>query len=173
MIGASPVAQKVKNLPAVQETGVRSLGWEDPLEEEEMATHSIILAWRIPWGGWQATVCGSQRAGHDWAIKHTCMDSNEGSRCLDIYSSASVVTSGRQTQLYLWEWQREPGPQHHFCFSSSFLAHASVIMASTPGKYLGLLGFYSLFFFKLQALSLTCNLILSLGMNQMCRRVSL
>ena len=49
MIGASPVAQKVKNLPAVQETGVRSLGWEDPLEEEEMATHSIMLAWRIPW----------------------------------------------------------------------------------------------------------------------------
>ena len=38
----------VKNLPAVQETWVRSLGWEDPLEKE-MATHSSILAWRIPW----------------------------------------------------------------------------------------------------------------------------
>ena len=37
-----------KELPAVQETRVRSLGWEDPLEEE-MATHSSILAWRIPW----------------------------------------------------------------------------------------------------------------------------
>ena len=44
---ASLVAQSVKNLPAVQETGVQSLGWEDALEKE-MATHSIILLWRIP-----------------------------------------------------------------------------------------------------------------------------
>ena len=43
----SLVAQAVKNLPAVQETQVRSLGWEDPLEKE-MATHSTSLAWRIP-----------------------------------------------------------------------------------------------------------------------------
>ena len=42
------MAQLVKNLPAVQETWVQSLGWEDPLEKE-MATHSSILAWRIPW----------------------------------------------------------------------------------------------------------------------------
>ena len=42
------MAQMVKNLPATQETWVRSLGWEDPLEEET-ATHSSILAWRIPW----------------------------------------------------------------------------------------------------------------------------
>ena len=41
------MAQAVKNLPAVQETQVRSLGWEDPLEKE-MATHSTSLAWRIP-----------------------------------------------------------------------------------------------------------------------------
>ena len=46
--GASLVAQLVKNLPAMQETWVQFLGWEDPLEEE-MATHSSILAWRIPW----------------------------------------------------------------------------------------------------------------------------
>ena len=45
---ASLVAQMVKNLPAVQETWVQSLGWEDPLEKE-MATRSSILAWRIPW----------------------------------------------------------------------------------------------------------------------------
>ena len=55
-----------KNLPAVQETWVRSLGGEDPLEKE-MAPHSSILAWRIPWteepGGLQST--GSQRVGHD------------------------------------------------------------------------------------------------------------
>ena len=59
----------VKNPPAMQETqetGVRSLGWEDPLEEE-MATHSRILAWRIPWTEeprrLQST--GLQRVGHD------------------------------------------------------------------------------------------------------------
>ena len=45
---ASLVAQLVKNLPAVQETWVRSLGWKDPLEKGK-ATHSSILAWRIPW----------------------------------------------------------------------------------------------------------------------------
>ena len=42
------MAQLVKSLPAMQETWVQSLGWEDPLEKE-MATHSSILAWRIPW----------------------------------------------------------------------------------------------------------------------------
>ena len=56
------MAQKVKNPPAMQEMRVRSLGREDPLEEE-MATHSCILAWRIPWtkklGGLQSM--GSQR----------------------------------------------------------------------------------------------------------------
>ena len=45
---ASLVAQIVKNLPAMQETQVQSLGWEDPLEKG-MATHCSILAWRIPW----------------------------------------------------------------------------------------------------------------------------
>ena len=42
------VAQMVKNLPAMWETQVQTLGWEDPLEKA-MATHSTILAWRIPW----------------------------------------------------------------------------------------------------------------------------
>ena len=54
------VAQTVKNLPAMQETWVRSLGWEDPLEEG-MATHSSILAWRIP----MAQSMGLQRVRHD------------------------------------------------------------------------------------------------------------
>ena len=64
---ASLVAQRFKRLPAVWETQVQSLGWEDPLEKE-MTTHSSILAWRIPWreepGRLQST--GSQRAGHNW-----------------------------------------------------------------------------------------------------------
>ena len=60
------VAQTVKNQPAVQETSVQSLGWEDPLEEG-MATHSSILAWRIPMdrGAWQATVHGVAKRRHD------------------------------------------------------------------------------------------------------------
>ena len=48
MLLASLVAQMVKHLPAMRETWVRSLGWEDPLEKK-MATHSSILAWKIPW----------------------------------------------------------------------------------------------------------------------------
>ena len=60
------LAQTVKNPPAMQETQVQSLGQKDPLEKG-MATHSRILAWRIPWteepGGLQST--GSQRVGHD------------------------------------------------------------------------------------------------------------
>ena len=48
MDSLSLVAQSVKNLPAMQETWVQSLGWENPLEKE-MATHSNILAWKIPW----------------------------------------------------------------------------------------------------------------------------
>ena len=60
-----------KNLPAIRETWVQSLGWEDPLEEG-MGTHSSILAWRIPWteepGGLQSI--GSPRVRHD-CVTHT------------------------------------------------------------------------------------------------------
>ena len=60
------MAQMVKNLPAVQETRLQSLGWENPLEKG-MAIHSSILAWRLPWteepGGLQSM--GSQKVRHD------------------------------------------------------------------------------------------------------------
>ena len=60
------MAEVVKNLPAMQETQVRSLGHEDPVEED-MATHSIIFVWRIPWteepGGLQSI--GLQRVRHN------------------------------------------------------------------------------------------------------------
>ena len=63
---ASLMAQMVKRLPAVRETQVRSLGWEDPLEKE-MAAHSRTPAWKMPWteepGRLQSM--GSQRVGHD------------------------------------------------------------------------------------------------------------
>ena len=64
---SSLVAQMVKHLPTMWKTQVRSLGWEDPLEKE-MATHSSILSWRIPWteepGKLQSME--SQRVRHDW-----------------------------------------------------------------------------------------------------------
>ena len=55
------VTQLVKNLPAMWETWVQSLGWEDPLEKGN-APYSSILAWRIPW---TVELMGSQRVGHD------------------------------------------------------------------------------------------------------------
>ena len=59
------MAQRVKHLPVMWKTQVRSLGWEDPLDKE-MASQSVILAWRIPWteepGGLQSM--GLQRVGH-------------------------------------------------------------------------------------------------------------
>ena len=74
---ASLVAQTVKNLSAMQETQVWSLGWEDPLQTG-IATHSSILAWRIPWTeepGWPQCM-GSQRVRHNWvtislSLSHT------------------------------------------------------------------------------------------------------
>ena len=61
--GYSLIAQLVKNPPAMQETPVQSLGWEDPLEKGK-ATHSSILAWRSPW---TVLSMGSQRVGHNSA----------------------------------------------------------------------------------------------------------
>ena len=68
--GAFLVAQTVKNLAAMQETWVRSVGWEDPLEKG-MATHCSILAWRIPWTEqpWALQSMGLQRVEHDLVIK--------------------------------------------------------------------------------------------------------
>ena len=66
LLRASLVAQMVKHLPAMRETWVQFLGWEDPLEKE-MGIHSSTLAWKIPWteepDRLQST--GTQRVGHD------------------------------------------------------------------------------------------------------------
>ena len=73
-----PVAQMVKHLPTTQETWVQSLGWEGLLEKE-VATHSTILAWKIPWteepGRLQSM--GLQRVGHDWATFTFLLSRNE------------------------------------------------------------------------------------------------
>ena len=70
---ASLMAQLVKNLPATQETWVQSLGRKDPLEKE-MATHSSILAWRIPWTEERSRLqsMGLQRVRHSW-VANTCI----------------------------------------------------------------------------------------------------
>ena len=70
------MAQRLKHLPPIRETRVRSLGQEDPLEKK-MVAHSSILAWRIPWmekpGRLQST--GSQRVGHDWVTSPSLIQS--------------------------------------------------------------------------------------------------
>ena len=65
---ASVVAQLVKNLPAMQENWVRSLGWEDPLEKG-MATHSSVLVWKIPWTVYSPWGC--KELGMTEQLSHT------------------------------------------------------------------------------------------------------
>ena len=95
-MGASQMAQWIKNPPAMQETGVRSSGGEDPLEEDR-ATHSRILAWEIPWTeepcGLQSM--GSQRVRHDWATKHS---STAHSACVS--RNVNIYFCGPQPDLW-------------------------------------------------------------------------
>ena len=91
---ASLAAQRLKHLPAMQETWVRSLGQEDPLDKE-MATHSNILAWRIPWrkepGRLQSM--GSQRVGHDWATSLSLSWKNNKIRGLTLTSDSLHISN--------------------------------------------------------------------------------
>ena len=106
------MAQMVKRLPAMRETQVQSLGWEDPLEKE-MATHSSILAWKIPWTeetGRPQTI-GSPRVGHDWATSLSLFRVitygegcriNEGwgaQRLLTIEKASAACVTPAQTEL--------------------------------------------------------------------------
>ena len=87
------VAQLVKNLPAMREIWVRSLGWEDPLEKGK-ATHSSILAYRIPW---TVQSMGSQRVGHDFHFHLRCPkgDVQWSVRCKDL----ELETKSRTEEL--------------------------------------------------------------------------
>ena len=67
---ASLVAQMVKSLPAMQETWVRSQGWDDPLEKEK-ATHSSVLAWRIPWTVYSPWACKKLDTTEQLSLIHT------------------------------------------------------------------------------------------------------
>ena len=92
----------------MQETQVRSLGWEDPLEKE-MATHSNTLAWKIPWteepGGLQST--GSQRVGHDWAT----------SLSLSFYLFGVSNTIKMLTSQSLFQFEVQDRRPHSGCYT--------------------------------------------------------
>ena len=84
------MAQTVKNLPAMQETQVLSLGQEDPLEEGR-AAHSSILAWRIPWTERPGDSMGSQRVRHELATK-TFLFSLDKTELIGIMKGKEVKT---------------------------------------------------------------------------------
>ena len=95
----SLVAQMIKNLPAVQETWVRSLGQEDPLEKGMGTSHSSILAWRIPWTEepGRLQIMGLQRVVHDWATKYTCTLAGKS-------SLRSLCSKSTYPYLFLKKW---------------------------------------------------------------------
>ena len=98
-----------------QKTQIQSLGLEDPLEEEQMAAHSSILAWKIPWteepGGLQSK--GSQRVRHDWVTKHTYGFAPGQKLFYESKTSPNfcVGTSKKET-LKERKWQRSRGTFH-------------------------------------------------------------
>ena len=99
------MAQWVKNPPAMQETQekwISSLGWEDPLEEE-MATHSNILAWKIPWteepNGLQFK--GLQRVRHNWAIQEM--------KEMQVESLEEEMATHSNILAWKIPWTEEPG----------------------------------------------------------------
>ena len=107
-IWASLVPQMVKNLPAMLETWVRPLGWEDPLKKE-LAIHSSILVWRIPMdrGAWRAIVCGVEES--DWASNtHVVYSAPFSPKSLFIPGSRPghrVTLSRRVSSGPSWLWQ--------------------------------------------------------------------
>ena len=111
----SLVAQIVKHLPTMQETRVRSLGWEDPLEKD-MATHSSILAWRIPWTEETGRLLsvGSQRVRHDWAADTLILGwpcSTRLSRHPGPHDLSSLLSLGHRS---CWHWPRNLRPRSWF-----------------------------------------------------------
>ena len=119
---ASLIAQLVKNPPAMQETWVRSLGWEDPLEKGK-ATHSSVLAWRIPW---TTQSMGLQRIRHDWASVsqswHPCLQS----WCLLVFLTNKCLFSHISRRighfcLFKTSSGRYPSPQWFFYIPGTHL----------------------------------------------------
>ena len=88
---SGPIAQSVKNRPALQETWVQFLGQEDPLEKE-MATHSSILAWRIPWTEEPGRLHGFTRVGCNFATKPPPCCGIIGIQCIHLSATLQFVS---------------------------------------------------------------------------------
>jgi len=99
---SSLVAQMVKNTPAMGKIWVWSLGWEDPLEEG-MATHSSILAWRIPMDRGGLGFMGSQRVRHDWITKHDMVHHLEKIPCA-LLSCHPLWRNNTQFNSTIFHW---------------------------------------------------------------------
>ena len=123
---ASLVAQVVKNLPAMQETWVRSLGWEDPLEMGE-ATHSSILAWRIPGS---CIVHESQRIGQDWVTFTSCILFSPSFHLFICYDNSVLCYHFYFKQMFLrLRIRKRLFHPHLFLFlCASFLKHRSMFL---------------------------------------------
>ena len=90
------MAQTVKNLPEMQETQVLPMGWEDPLEKG-MATHSNVLAWRIPWTE-ELPSMGLQRVRHDWVTNTFIKETFKTLPPLKVTAGTSLVVQ----RLKIW-----------------------------------------------------------------------
>ena len=120
---ASSVAETVKHLPAMQETQVRSLGQEDPLEKG-MATHSSTLAWKVPWmeepGRLQSM--GSQRVGHNWATSlfflFYCWQRHTDCCCYCGFLSLFVIEYNEKFHLRVRKVERQFFPIQAYILSS-------------------------------------------------------
>ena len=102
MIILAPFLQRLKRLPAMRETWVWFLGWEDPLEQE-MAIHSSTLAWKIPWmEPDRLQSMGSQRIGHNWATSLSLPDFSAVTDTIRVHHSSRVWTLAAKTLSSQW-----------------------------------------------------------------------
>ena len=142
-----PWAQTVKRLPARQETRVRSLGQEDPLEEE-MATHSSTLTWKIPWteGPGKLQFMDSQRVGHDWATslslawcvlsRFSCVWLCNPMNCIPPGSSVHGILQARKQEWVAMPFSRGSSqPRDGTCVSYiSFVGKGIFLLLVPSGK---------------------------------------
>ena len=134
------MVQREKNLPAMQETWVQTLGWEDPLEEG-MAAHSNILAWRIPWteepGKLQSM--GSQSVEHDWVTKHSTIHSFIDYELIKI-TGRNIPEHFHALDSMLINWfgsQQEAIFMHAFLFQVTLGSKLHSSFPNTCNKYEG------------------------------------
>ena len=137
---ASLVAQRLKHLPAMQETWVRSLGQENPLEKE-MATHSSVLAWRIPGtaepGGLPSV--GSHRVGHDWSdLVVVVVRTSRCPRGWVPSGGSGGVLSRARCNAYLWTQQ----PLQPRCGSCPHVSFTSCDPPDSLSDFWGPLGLH-------------------------------